>query len=112
VVVIIRGPDAEQRREATWRPSLTVLTATREAGCSVETRGAGDQLLVESIGAWKNEGAGTASRNWLYWRNGRLGDRGAAVEQVRPGDEIVWRFSLWPPPDNEANTSDGTSSNP
>jgi hypothetical protein len=38
-----------------------------------------------------NEGAG--GRNWTYQVNGQRADRSFAVCELRPGDQVLWRFA-------------------
>jgi len=58
----------------------------------VETRFGGK--FVEAIGGVEGSGSG-GSRDWFYFVNGILADRGAGDWEVEPGDVIQWDNRDW-----------------
>ncbi len=77
----------------------TVFDALRQAEQSdkriqLDVSGSGETAFVRSLGGVTNRGA--AGKNWIYYVNGELANRGAGVFQIAPGDRVVWRFGQYP----------------
>jgi hypothetical protein len=83
-----------------WRQGLTVLDALSAArshprGLAFSQRGSGRNALVTQIGDVKNEGGAADSRNWMYYVNGKAPDVGAGVQELKPGDAVLWKFQVY-----------------
>jgi hypothetical protein len=76
-----------------WREGMTiqdVMQATFRNEARFEVRGSGKAAFLQSIDGVANEGAD--GKNWTYTVNGESGDRGFAVYEVAPGDQVLWTF--------------------
>jgi hypothetical protein len=60
-----------------------------------ESSGSGDTVFVKSIATVANEGSG--GNNWIYLVNEETADKSAGIYEVKPSDEIRWRFGPPPP---------------
>ena len=103
VKLVIDYGDCSQRvyLSLAWNDGDTVLSAMDKA--KVHTHplafaytGSEASVFVTEIDGMKNQGGGADKKNWLFWVNGKFGDRSAGVYPVQAADEIVWKFSLWP----------------
>lgn len=92
-------PDLEEVREGIapehhvvyrGRQGHTVLELLDEHARSVETRGFGDDLLVESI---NGIAGGEDGRYWFYYVNGEPGQVAASRRQTADGDRVEWVFA-------------------
>jgi len=85
-----------------WAKGMTVLDAMKKAqahprGITFKHTGAGAAAFVTRIDELKNEGAGNGQRNWLYWVNAKLADRGVGAFELQPSDVVLWRFDVAKP---------------
>jgi hypothetical protein len=78
---------------------ITVLEAMQIAGKDAQglelstTRNAtGRSAFVEQIDDIKNEGGGENVKNWMYKINGKKGQVSAGVQQLKQGDQVLWKF--------------------
>jgi Domain of unknown function (DUF4430) len=96
--ILFRGRAADVSGKVTVPAGATAFDALQafaaQQGVTVEHRGNGASLFVESIGGVVNEGA--AGDNWVYLVNDQLGDRSAGDRGVSAGDRLVWRFGRYP----------------
>lgn len=88
-----------------WTSGQTVLDVLAWAdkhprGIELETSGSGASAFVRGIDGLKNEGGGASAKNWLFWHNGKLANKGAGACQLQPGDEVLWKFGVYKPGDN------------
>lgn len=60
-----------------------------------ESSGSGETAFVKAIDGVENEKA--AGDNWTFKVNGKLGDRSSGVFELKPGDDVVWRFGAYAP---------------
>ncbi len=80
-----------------WHEGMTVADALAAAAASPESklelaqRGSGASALLTRINNLASEGS--SGRNWLYEVNGQRADRSFAVYLLRPGDQVLWKFS-------------------
>lgn len=77
-----------------WHDGMTVLDAMQLAvkhprGIKMKYRGKGATAFLTQIDELENEGA---KRNWIYRVNDKLGDRSFAIQTLKPGDTILWKF--------------------
>ena len=61
-----------------------------ERGIKVVSRGASATYFVLQIDDIRNESG--RGRNWIYRVNDTVGTRSAGVQDVQPGDTVLWRF--------------------
>src|SRR5262245_51037927 len=78
-----------------WKEKLTVFAAMQAAekhprGIKIEHSGSGETTFIKAIDDAANEGQG--GRNWRYSVDGEGGRVSAGVAELKPGDEIVWRY--------------------
>ena len=81
---------------------ITVLEAMQIAGKDAQglkwstTRNAtGNNAFVDQIDGIKNEGGGTDAKNWTYKINGKKGQVSAGVQQLKEGDQVLWKFGVY-----------------
>ena len=79
-----------------WKEKLTVFDALKAAekhprGIKVEHSGSGETIFIKTIDDAPNEGQG--GRNWRYSVNGEGGKVSAGIAELKPGDQIVWRYA-------------------
>lgn len=79
------------RRAAKVRQDETVMRLLRTSH-RVKTRYGGG--FVQSIDGLTGTGQG-GSRDWFYYVNGILADKGASDYTVRPGDAVQWDYRYW-----------------
>ena len=99
VVHVDFGNGKRLEGEQASSPQMTVydaLAAVVGDDRAIASTGSGQFLAIDAIGSQRNEGSGEDSKNWLYWVNGSLADRGAGVYPVKAGDFIEWRFTTLP----------------
>ena len=80
-----------------WKAGLTAfdvlgLAAKHPRGIKFTHQGSGATTLVTSIDDLKNEGRG---RNWIFEVGGKLGDRSAALHELKAGDVVLWKFAKY-----------------
>lgn len=76
-----------------WRQGMTVYDLTREAPRSdlrLKVLGSGESAFLASLDGIENEGAD--GRNWTYAVDGKMADRGFAVYELEPGNQVLWTF--------------------
>lgn len=83
-----------------WRDGMTVLDAlvaakAHKRSLTFAQRGSGRGALITKIGDTANEGGGADSRNWLFYVNGKAVQVGAGVQELKPGDAVLWRFKVY-----------------
>lgn len=76
----------------------TVLAAVEAAarhprGIKFKIRGSGSTTFLTQIDDAENQGA--RGRNWTYRVNGKLGDRSCALQKLKAGDTILWKFEQY-----------------
>jgi hypothetical protein len=76
-----------------WKEKLTVFDALKAAekhprGIKIEHSGSGETIFIKNDAP--NEGQG--GRNWRYSVNGEGGKVSAGIAELKPGDQIVWRY--------------------
>jgi hypothetical protein len=91
---------AEKRIAVPWQEGQTVLDAMVQAtvhprGIAFEQRGEGKNAMIVRIDDLANQQAGGEGKNWIYRVNGKLADRGCGEWTLRPGDVVLWRFTLY-----------------
>lgn len=102
-LVIDYGEGVEKQYGAIpWREGMTVRSALESAsalvpprGLKFESKGEGERAILLSIDGLSGEGAGAASRNWLFWVNDVAGERSFAVSVLQAGDVATWRFATY-----------------
>lgn len=77
-----------------WQKGMTVFRAMQAAqahprGIRFEHRGQGETALLTKIDELANEGA---KRNWLYRVNGKLANESFGIQELSPGDVVLWKF--------------------
>jgi hypothetical protein len=97
VALVIDFGDGRTRRydEMAWHDGMTVgalLAAVRElpGGPTFAQQGSGASALLTAIDGVANEGR--AGRNWAFFVNDGLADRGFGAYVLRPGDHVLWSF--------------------
>jgi len=102
-VVVDYGDGVEVHfKNIPWRSGMTGRDAMNEAagrrrGIKFETRSFGDQgELLQQIDDLRNE-SGSKGRDWLLWVNGEFAKMSFSKYELRPGDELCWRFTDEPP---------------
>ena len=92
------GNGVEKRFKALpWSESLTVLEGLQAAaefqpGVTFAYRDTGEDAFVTAIDGLSN--AGAEGGNWIYEINGEKAMRSAGVQTLRPGDALLWRYSV------------------
>ena len=79
-----------------WKEKLTVFAGLQAAekhprGIKLEHSGSGDTIFIKAIDDAANEGQG--GRNWRYSVNGEGGRTSAGIAELKPGDQILWRYA-------------------
>jgi hypothetical protein len=91
------GNGAQKRFEALpWSEAMTVLQALEQAaefrpGISFAYKDSGEMTFVTAIDGLKNAGAGGG--NWVYEINGEMATKSAGVQELSPGDTLLWRYA-------------------
>ncbi|HKD37626.1 MAG TPA: DUF4430 domain-containing protein [Pirellulales bacterium] len=94
------GDGAEKRLTAIpFHGGMTVLDALEAAkhhphGITFASRGSGGMTLVTKIDDVANQEGAAGGKNWLFFVNGKLSDRGCGAASVNPGDSILWRYQV------------------
>ena len=78
------------------------LAAKHPHGITFVSSGAGETAFVKQIDDLKNQGGGTAARNWQFLVNGKVGTRGVGATRLKPGDAVVWDFDTFKLPSGES----------
>lgn len=92
------GDGVEKRFQALpFKPGLTILglmdaASQHPRGIKFEYRGQGETAFLKSIDGVANEGRG---RNWIFRVNDKLGETSFAVQALRAGDKVAWRFGKY-----------------
>ncbi|MDG2384262.1 MAG: DUF4430 domain-containing protein [Pirellulaceae bacterium] len=78
-----------------WAAKITVFELMQQAsqhprGIQFKHQGRGSTVLLTQIDELKNQG-GTA-QNWIYRVNQKLGNRSIGIQELKPGDTILWKF--------------------
>lgn len=79
------------RTAASVKQDQTVMRLLQSSN-KVKTRYGGG--FVQSVDGLTGTGQG-GSRDWFYYVNGILADKGAAEYEVRAGDAVQWDFRYW-----------------
>jgi uncharacterized protein DUF4430 len=94
------GDGAEKRFTAIpFRDGTTVLDVLEAAkahshGITFASRGSGAMTLVTKIDDVANQEGAAGAKNWLFFVNDKLADRGCGAASVKPGDSILWRYQV------------------
>ena len=94
------GDGAEKRFTAiAFREGITVLDVLEAAkahphGVAFASRGSGAMTLVTKIDDVANQEGAAGAKNWLFFVNEKLADRGCGAASVKPGDSILWRYQV------------------
>jgi hypothetical protein len=86
-----------------WSQGMTVIDLLKAAqkashGIRFEHHGDGATAFVTRIDDVANQGGGEGKKNWLYRVNGQVIKKSCGVCKVQDGDEVIWIFSVFPPP--------------
>ncbi len=81
-----------------WSKGNTVLDVLNGAkavphGIDFHYHGQGASAFLDDIDNVKNQGSGSASKNWQYWVNTTYAQESFAVSQVQAADTVFWRFT-------------------
>lgn len=92
----------KQFADLPWSQGATVLGAmnaakARPPGLAFAYSGSGTYAFLTTIDGLANEGTGAGRKNWQFLVNGTYANRGFAVYQLKPEDEITWRFAIAAP---------------
>lgn len=84
-----------------WEEADTVMKSLEKAQAHAHplpflSTGSGATSFVSEIDGVKNEGGGSTKKNWLLWVNGKFSDLGPGSYALKPGDQVLWKFDLWP----------------
>lgn len=92
--------DGAQKRfsQVPWTQNMTVFDTLQWAskhphGIEFKHRGKDSLALVSQIDDLKNSGG--SGKNWIFYVNQKLSDRGCGASKVLPRDKILWRFELY-----------------
>ena len=85
-----------------WSEGMTVLDAMDLAkasphGITFEHSGTGGSAFLSKIDDLENQGGGASARNWMYRVNDKLATKGIGVYELRPTDEVRWKFRTLKP---------------
>jgi hypothetical protein len=81
-----------------WASGNTIMDALNSAkasphGITFNFSGSGATAFLNDIDGVKNQGAGSASKNWQYWVNTTYGTTSFAVVSIQATDAVFWRFA-------------------
>jgi hypothetical protein len=81
-----------------WSKGNTVLDVLNSAkvdphAIDFHYHGQGASAFLDDIDNLKNQGAGSASKNWQYWVNTAYAQESFAVSPVQAADTVFWRFT-------------------
>jgi hypothetical protein len=105
VELVIDYDDGAQKRVAiAWQEGMTVLGAMAQAkshprGFTYDQQGEGKNAMIVQIDDLVNQRGGKDARNWLYYVNGELAQRGCGDWTLQPGDVVLWKFGIYNSPD-------------
>lgn len=94
------GDGAQKRFTAiAFREAMTVLDALEAAkahphGVTFASRGSGAMTLITKIDDVANQEGAEGAKNWLFFVDDKLADRGCGAASVKPGDSILWRYQV------------------
>jgi len=83
-----------------------LLAADADERIELDATGSGPTAFIKAIDGVANQGG--KGHNWVYYLNDQLGDRGAGVCPVKPGDQVRWVFGSYQP----ANESEKGAADP
>lgn len=76
---------------APWRDGMRVADALRNTpGLQLSQRGSGAGTFLDAINSTANQGENGS--NWTYQVNGKQADRSFEIQELRPGDRVLWTF--------------------
>jgi hypothetical protein len=94
LVVDFGGGRRSEWNSLPWREGLTVDAVLSHVAASGELsftqQGSGSSTFLSEMNDVANEGAG--GKNWIYHVNAERADRSFAVYELRPGDQVLWRY--------------------
>jgi hypothetical protein len=95
---------AEKRVAIAWQEGMTVLDAMAKAkahprGFAYDQQGEGKNAMIVQIDDLVNQKGRQDARNWLYYVNGELAQRGCGDWVLKPGDVVLWKFGTYNSPD-------------
>jgi len=81
-----------------WKSGMTIadalsLAEKRKPALTYTRRGSGETAFLTQIGGVKNQGA--FGPNWTYRVNGKLGNVSYALQELKPGDKVEWKFGKY-----------------
>jgi hypothetical protein len=94
------GDGAQKRFTAiSFRDGMTVLDVLDAAkahphGITFAARGSGAMTLITKIDDLANQEGAAGAKDWLFFVNDKLADRGCGAASVKPGDSILWRYQV------------------
>ncbi len=69
--------------------------------------GKGDDIFITEIHQIQNEGFGKQKKNWLYFVNGELAQKGVSQLIIDNNAEILWCFITWEEKEQCINKNQG-----
>jgi len=69
--------------------------------------GEGDNIFITEIHQIQNEGFGKQKKNWLYFVNGELAQKGVSQLIIDNNAEILWCFITWEEKEQCINKNNG-----
>ncbi len=94
------GDGAEKRFTAiAIREGMSVLDVLEAAkahphGITFAWRGSGAMTLITKIDDVANQESAAGAKNWLFFVNQKLANRGCGAASVKAGDSILWRYQV------------------
>lgn len=81
-----------------FKKGMTVLAALEAAqkhphGITFKHRSSGSTAFLLQIDDVENEGG--SGRHWIFRLNDKIGDRSFAIQELSPGDAVLWRFEKY-----------------
>ena len=98
-LVVDYGDGAQKRFPSVpWTKGMTVLDALQWAddhphGIELQCRGKGSLALVGKIDDLKNSGG--TGKNWIFYVNQKLSQRGCGATEIAANDQILWRYEVY-----------------
>ena len=81
-----------------WTEGLTVFELLLEQAeahqeLDVKAKGVGETGFVKAIFGIENDQA--SGRAWIYYVNDEMGEVGAGVKDLIPGDQVLWKYGTY-----------------
>jgi len=108
---IIQGDSFSKNITQSYRTTKSVfeimLDLKKQNQLDFKFTGEGDNIFITEIHQIQNEGFGKEKKNWLYFINGELAQKGVSQTIIEKNTEILWCYTKWEDKEQCINKNQG-----